>query len=62
MAPIVNGTTTSEPIKIQNNNNGTLLSEDIVKLDNLPEDVKELCSASLKVKSINHHFTSKPDK
>ena len=52
MAPIVNGTAASDRIEIQNNNNGTLFSEDIVKLDNLPEDIKELCNASLKVKYI----------
>jgi len=50
MAPIVNGTATSDRIEIQNNNNGTLFSEDIVKLDNLPEDIKELCNASLKAR------------
>merc|ERR1711863_126275 len=32
------------------NNNGTLLSEDIVKLEDLPGDVKELCHASLKAR------------
>ena len=49
MAPIVEGNTASEAIKIQNNNNGIGLSEEIVHIDSLPEDVKELCNASLKV-------------
>ena len=49
MAPIVEGNTASEAIKIQNNNNGIILSEEVVHLDSLPEDIKELCNASLKV-------------
>ena len=49
MAPIVNGTAPSETIPIQNGINGSLYNEDIVKLEHLPEDVKELCNASLKV-------------
>ena len=49
MAPIVEGNTASEAINIQNNNNGIVLSEEVVHLDSLPEDIKELCNASLKV-------------
>ena len=49
MAPIVNGTTSSDAIEIQNNNNKTVFNEEIVELKQLPEDVKELCNASLKV-------------
>ena len=49
MAPIVNGTAPSEPIKIQNGFNDNLLNQDVVKLENLPKEVKELCLESLKV-------------
>jgi hypothetical protein len=54
MAPIIEGNVVSETIKLQNNNNGIKLIEKIVHLDSLPEDIKELCNASLKVKIITH--------
>ena len=59
MAPIVNGTAPSESIPIQNGINGSLYNEDIVKLESLPEDVKELCKASLKVNVIYHNVFNK---
>ena len=59
MAPIVNGTAPSESIPIQNGINGRLYNEDIVKLESLPEDVKELCNASLKVNVSYHEVLNK---
>ena len=59
MAPIVNGTAPSETIPIQNGINGSLYNEDIVKLESLPEDVKELCKASLKVNMSYHNVFNK---
>ena len=50
MAPVLSSTI--EPITIANNNNETTLNGDIVHLDKLPEDVQELCHASLEVMQI----------
>ena len=54
--PIVNGTASSEPIKIKNGLDDSIFNQDIVKLENLPEDIKELCLESLKVCSVLSYF------
>ena len=51
-SPIVNGTASSEPIKIKNGLDDSMFNQDIVKLENLPEDIKELCQESLKVRCV----------
>ena len=51
-SPIVNGTASSEPIKIKNGLDDSMFNQDIVKLENLPDDIKELCQESLKVRCV----------
>jgi len=48
--PMVNGTASSAPITIKNGLDDSIFNQDIVKLENLPEDIKELCLESLKAR------------
>ena len=54
MAPIMNGESEMGPIQIPNNKNINVVNEEVVDLEGLPEDMKELCYASLKVLSIRY--------
>ena len=54
--PVVNGTASSEPITIKNGLDDSIFNQDIVKLEKLPEDIKELCLESLKVRSVLSYF------
>ena len=54
MAPIMNGESEIGAIHIPNNKNRNIVNEEVVDLEGLPEDIKELCYASLKVLSIRY--------
>ena len=47
MAPVINETAPITAIDIQNDKP----TEEVVELEDLPEDIKELCNASLKVQN-----------
>ena len=49
MAPIMNGESEIGAIQIPNDKNRNIVNEEVVDLEGLPEDMKELCYASLKV-------------
>ena len=46
----------TSPIPITNNNNDVGLNEDILHVEKLPEDIQELCYASLKVYPLHFCF------
>ena len=54
MAPIMNGESEIGAIQIPNIKSRNIVNEEVVDLEGLPEDIKELCYASLKVLSIRY--------
>jgi len=50
MAPIMNGESEIGAIQIPNDKNRNIVNEEVVDLEGLPEDMKELCYASLKAR------------